>query len=253
VSGPERDLIHAPIVEAVVDLDCVMPPGQDIAALEAPAREAFTDRYPDVRPVYVGEARIEQQEDAPLQVSARHGIYGYQFWQGDGLQLVQVRAQGFSFNRLAPYTSLDDYLPEIERTWRLFVGIASPVQVQLVRLHYINRILLPMADRQIELSDYFRIAPRLPDEERLTLVEFLNQHVAIERDTGNQVNIILTSQPLENSMSMAPIIFDIAASRRIEAAPEDWDSLLATIQSLRDLKNRVFRDSLSEKCLGLFQ
>jgi uncharacterized protein (TIGR04255 family) len=251
VSDPDRPLAHAPIVEAVLDLDCVMPPGLDVTTLEAPARDAFADRYPKVRTLYLEEAQIEQRADAPPQVTARRGIQGYQFWQDDEKQLVQVRAQGFSFNRLAPYTSLDDYLPEIGRTWRLFVGLASPVEVQLVRLRYINRILLPMADGRVELNDYLKIGPRLPDEERLALLQFLNQHLAAERGTGNQVNVILTSQPLENSM--LPIIFDIAASRAEAAAPEDWNTLLTRIQSLRDLKNRVFRDSLTAQCIGLFQ
>src|SRR6266849_1154777 len=180
MSDPDRPLTNAPIVVAVVDLDCVMPPGLDITALEAQARDAFADRYPRVRTLYLEEAQIEQRADAPPQISERRGIQGYQFWQVDEKQLVQVRAQGFSFNRLAPYTSLDDYLPEIERTWRVFVGIVSPVEVRLVRLRYINRILLPTVDGRVELNDYFKISPRLPDEERLTFLEFLNQHVAEE-------------------------------------------------------------------------
>ena len=73
-------------------------------------------------------------------MSVRRGIQALQFLHADEKQLVQVRAQGFSFNRLAPYTSLDDYLPEIERTWHLFVGLASPVQIRVVQLRYINRI-----------------------------------------------------------------------------------------------------------------
>jgi uncharacterized protein (TIGR04255 family) len=251
VSDPDRPLVNAPIVEAVVDLDCVMPPGLDIAALETPARDAFAYRYPKVRTLYLEEAQIEQRADAPPQVTARRGIQGYQFWQEDEKQLVQVRAQGFSFNRLAPYTSLDDYLSEIERTWRLFVGLVSPVEVQLVRLRYINRILLPTVDGRVELNNYLKMGPRLPDEERLTLLEFLDQHLAVERATGNQVNVILTSQPLESSM--LPIIFDIAASRAQSIPPEDWNSLLAGIRSLRDLKNRVFRQSLTEQCLDLFR
>jgi uncharacterized protein (TIGR04255 family) len=251
MSDRDLSLPNAPIVEAVVDLDCAMPAGQEITALEAPARDAYGDRYPDVRPVYVREALIEQKAGVPPQVSARGGIQGYQFWQPDELQLVQVRAQGFSFNRLAPYGSLDDYLPEIERTWRLFVGFASPVEVQRVRLRYINRIVLPTVDGRVELNDYLKIGPQLPDEQRLVLSDFVNQQVAVDRETSNQVNIILASQPPENNM--LPLIFDIAALRTEPITPEDWDSLLAQIHSLRDLKNRVFRDSLTEQCMELFR
>lgn len=67
-----------------------------------------------------------------------------QFLKNDEKQLVQIRPQGYSFNRLAPYGGFDEYLPEIERAWRLFVDIVMPLQVKLIRLRYINRFLLPM-------------------------------------------------------------------------------------------------------------
>jgi len=244
-------LTTAPIIEAVLDIDCDGPPGQEIGALEGPARDSFLDRYPQFRTQLLQEARIEQQPDGPVQFSARRGIQAFQFLQEDEKQLVQVRAQGFSFNRLAPYSSLDDYLPEIERTWRLFVGFASPVLVRALRLRYINRILLPLVDNRVELDHYLRIGPRLPDEEKLTLLGFLNQHAAVEAGTGNQVNIILTPQPRENGA--LPLIFDIEASRVEAIEPERWDALLAAMQSLRALKNRVFRNTLTEQCLELFR
>lgn len=251
MTKPALRLANAPIVEAVLDIDCDMHPGQEITALEAPARNNYQDRYPKFRTQFLQGYEIEQQADAEPRFSAQRGIQAFHFLQEDEKQLVQVRGQGFSFNRLAPYTSLDDYLPEIERTWRLFVGFASPVQVRVVRLRYINRILLPTVESRIELNDYLKIGPRLPDEDRLTFLGFLNQHVAVEAGTGNQVNIILTSQPTENDL--LPLIFDIQASRPEAAEPDDWDSLLARIRSLRVLKNRVFRNTLTKKCLDLFR
>jgi uncharacterized protein (TIGR04255 family) len=251
LSAPGLRLADPPIVEAVLDLDCDMPPGQDIASLEAPAREAFGERYPKLRTQLLHAHRIEQQIGGPAQLSSRQRIQALQLLQEDGRQLVQVRVRGFSFNRLAPYTRLDDYLPEIERTWRLFVRLASPVQVRLIRLRYINRLLLPLVADWVELSDFLTIGPRLPGEESLRLAGFLNQYVAIENDTENEVTITLTMQPLDNNR--LPVIFDIAALQAVAAEPGDWESLLAHIQSLRNLKNRVFRNALTERSLDLFR
>jgi uncharacterized protein (TIGR04255 family) len=185
------------------------------------------------------------------QLSIRHGIQAFQFLHADEKQLVQVRAQGFSFNRLAPYTSLDDYLPEIKRTWQLFVGLASPVKTRAVQLRYINRILLPTVAGRVELSDYLKIGPRLPDEEKLMFVGFLNQHAAVETDTGNQANIVLTTQPQEKDK--LPVIFDNCVRSAGTAEPEDWPWILARILSLRALKNRIFGNTLTERCLNLFR
>jgi uncharacterized protein (TIGR04255 family) len=243
--------VAAPIIEAVLDIECDMPPAFDLAALEERARVVFRDRYPKLRMAHLQEAKIQSSGDAPPKVSVQRGLQGLQFFQEDEKQLVQVRVQGFSFNRLAPYSSLDEYLPEIERTWRLFLALADPVQVRLVRLRYINRILLPMLEGRVELNEYVRIGPRLPDEDRLTLFGFLNRVAAVEGATGNRVNIVLTSQPPEENR--LPIILDIEAVADRPMEPVDWPGLGATIQSLRDLKNMVFRSTLTDQWHKLFQ
>ena len=241
----------APIVEAILDIDCDMAPTHDLTALEAPIRDAFRDRYPKFRTQLLQEHQFEASVDGAPKMTTRQGIQAFQLLQEDEKQLVQIRAQGFSFNRLAPYTSLDDYLSEMERTWRVFVKLVAPVQVRLIRLRYINRILLPMTNGKVKLDDYLKFGPQLPDEDRLTFVGFLNQHSAVEADTGNQVNVILAAQPREHDS--IPIIFDIEAFRTESIEPNDWTSLQSKIQSLRQLKNLVFKDSLTDQCLNLFQ
>jgi len=246
-------LARPPIVEAVVDIDCDMPPGQDLAELEAPGRDAFCDRYPTFRTRFLREGQIElHRGEAAPKVSAKVGIQALQFLQDDEKQLVQLRMQGFSFNRLAPYSTLDDYLPEIERTWRLFVNLASPIQIRAVRLRYINRIELPLTEGRVELGDYLgKVSPQLPGDTGLTFAGFLDQHAAIEKDTFNSVNIILATQPEQNNA--LPIIFDITAVGPGAAEPTNWTGILSRIQSLRSLKNRIFRNTLTDRCLKLFQ
>lgn len=244
-------LPNPPIVEAVLDIECDLPPGQQLAALEEPARKIFGDRYPKFRPQVVQEHLIEAKPKTPPKVSVRHGVQAFQFLQPDEKQLVQVRIQGYAFNRLAPYTSMDDYLPEIERTWRLYVGLSKPVQVRVIRLRYINRILLPTVEGRVQLDDYFTVAPRLPEEQKLTLIGFLNQHTAEEVETGNQVNLILTAQAPEGDR--LPVIFDNTVMSPKPGDPEDWSWISSRIQVLRELKNRIFRSALTKTCLDLFQ
>lgn len=251
MNEPSLKLQNAPIVEAVLDIDCDMPPKFDLAALEAASLACYREKYPKLRPQFIQELQIESKADAPPQLTNRHAIQAFQFRQDDEKQLVQVRVQGFSFNRLAPYKSLDDYLPEIERTWRQFVELASPAQVRLIRLRYINRILLPLVSNRVDLDRYLQLAPRLPNEDKLTFVGFLNQHAAVEVATGNRINIVLSTQVVENGM--LPIIFDNCVMSAGPAAPEEWPSILARIQSLRNLKNEIFKDTLTKECLKLFQ
>jgi uncharacterized protein (TIGR04255 family) len=243
-------LLHAPIIEAVLEIDCDMSPKFELVAMEDRARRLFADNYPKFRKQYVEEYRIKAKADQPPDYSTKRAIQSLQFFQEDERQIVQLRGQGFSFNRLNPYSSLDDYLPEIERTWKLFGEIVSPLQIRAVRLRYINRILLPMVPGGIQLNEFFKIYPVLPDG-TLILGAFLNQYLAVEKDTGNHVNVVLTGQPPENDR--APIIFDNTAMWSGVAEVENWAWLSARIMLLRALKNRIFENTLTEKCLNLFQ
>lgn len=252
MSDVDLNLAHPPIVEAVVDVDCDMPPGQEFSALGKPARDVFQGAYPKFRTAFVQTHHIEKKGDQAPHLSVQHSIQAFQFLQSDERQLTQVRSHGFSFNRLAPYTSLDDYLPHIEKAWNWFVSIASPVEIRSVRLRYINRILLPLKSQGgVELSDYLTIGPRLPDESRFALKGFLTQQSAVESVTGNRINIILTGQPMENDK--APVILDITAESEVKGDPQNWPWLSAKIQSLRVLKNDVFKNTITERCRNLFQ
>lgn len=244
-------LKNPPIVEAVFDVDCDLPPSFDIAALEGPSRERFGDEYPKSRPQFIHEYKIEANVDSSLNASSRPAIQAFQFLHNDGRQLVQVRVQGFSFNRLAPYSGLDDYLPEIERTWRIYVDLVSPVQIRAIRLRYINRILLPMTSNTLNLDEFLKIGPRLPDEDNLKLTGFLIQQAAIEDNTKHNVNLVLTDQAPANEK--LPVILDITVTSPAIVEPTDWPTMRRSIESLRNLKNRVFSNMLTPKCIELFQ
>jgi uncharacterized protein (TIGR04255 family) len=197
------------------------------------------------------EHQIAMTVDAPLKMSSRLAVQAFQLLQEDERQLVQIRANGFSFNRLAPYTSLDGYLPEIERTWRLYTDLVSPVQMRIIRLRYINRILVPMTAGKVDLDEFLKVGPRLPDEERLVLSGFLNQLAATEKDTGHQVNLVLTAQAPANEN--LPVILDITVASEVTAEGTDWSLMKPIIESLRSLKNRIFANTLTPRCIELFQ
>lgn len=244
-------LTSAPIVEAVLDVDCDLPASIDVSSLEASAQTRLCDVYPKFRKRFVQEMQFETKDGEAPKVSARHELQALQYLAEDEKQLVQLRPQGYSFNRLAPYTSLDDYLPEIERTWNLFVHLAAPLQVRLIRLRFINRILLPAVNGSVNLDEYLKLGPRLPDEANLTFSGFFNQHSAVEVATGNAVNITMATQPMEGDK--LPVILDIDAHYAGNMEPADWAQITARIQSLRRLKNLVFKNSLTDPCLNLFQ
>ena len=240
-------LAHAPIVEAILDIHCDLPPGTDFSALQERAEQALSVSYPKVR------RQITQRHHLGIFAlpEASQRVTGLQFLTEDEKQIVQFRGEGYTFNRLAPYGRLDDYLADIEWSWNIFRDLTQPVQIRAIGLRYINRILLPLHDGRMNITAYLNVSPLLPEQETLELLGFLNQNSAVEIATGNHVNITLAMQPIEDEK--LPIIFDIETSDLHIRSPETWQDVREAIDSLRRLKNRVFERTLTRTCLNLFQ
>lgn len=249
----EQDLHFAnpPIVEAVVDIECDFAADFNLKSIEESLKQAFLDSYPKARTQFLQEFSFAMKPGQTVDQSTRQALQAFQFLHDDSKQLVQARSTGYSFNRLAPYSSLDEYLPEVQRTWDLYRAVAKPIQIRAVQLRYINRILLPMPDGPLDLDDYFKSGPQLPEGSGLTFTGFLNQSSAVERETGYLVTTVLTAeQPQEGKL---PVIFDNTVRATRSTQSSDWSGLEATLRALRDLKNRVFRNTLTDTCLNLFQ
>ena len=246
-----QKLKSPPVIEAVVDINCDLPPNIEIEGLEQAARDLFRGEYPLFQTRQLFEHTIQAKGDAPPKASLRRDIEGYLFKTADEKQLVQVRAKGFSFNRLAPYSTLDAYLTEIERTWTLYSSIASPVQIRDIRLRYINLFKLPSVSDKVELKDFLKVDVSFPEESGLQLVGFLNRYSAVDPHTRHRAETILTCKQPENNA--LPIILDITAVNNKQMQPDDWTKILSEIQALRGLKNRVFFNTLTEQCLQRFK
>lgn len=251
MSDHDLKLKNPPIVEAVLDIDCDLPPAFDLVAIEKAARAAFREPYEKCRVQLMQEHRIEATgEEAKHAV--RHTRQALQFLTADEKQLVQVRSGGFSFNRLAPYQTLDEYFPEIERVWGIYVDLVHPIAVRRISIRTINCFAIPLGEhRSVDLADYLKIGPQIADDETMDGTGFLNQYSAIEKSTGNQLTVVLTTQPSDGNDY--PIIFDITVSADIREEPGNWQRLFAVIRSLRGLKNRVFKNTVTDRCLNLFQ
>lgn len=249
-------LKNAPIIEAVIEFHCELPPGQDRAGWEAAFKQRFGAAYPRCQAQHLQEVQFQVGPggDGPSAKAVRQGVHGFRHLSADGKQLVQCRLDGFFFNRLAPYASFDEYLPEALRCWDLYREVAEPVIVRQVCLRYINRLLLPLAGGQLSLSNYLKSPPVLAtpaDGEQFSFVEFVHQHQMAALESKTLVSVVLASQPLENAH--LPVIFEIAAMRSVDLNPADHPAFEVALQSLRHLKNNVFSNTLTPECLKLFQ
>jgi uncharacterized protein (TIGR04255 family) len=250
-----QKLRNPPIVEAVLDIECDLPTGFNFQVIKEAAHEAFRSKYPTPRTTYSQQHTIQlvtSEEPTPAAApTSEVAVQGYQFWSEDGHQLVQIRTQGFSFNRLAPYSSFDDYLPEIKRVWLRYIELVPVTRIKTIRLRYINRMMLPMTQRKVDLDQFLKIGPRAPDEDNFTLAGFASQLSAVENKTKEGLNLVLVAEaPIKDHL---PVILDISVASPFQPiTPGDWPAIETILISLRQLKNRVFENTVTQKCIELF-
>ena len=123
-----RHLEKAPITEALVDFRAAIPPDFAIDSLKS-LRNTIGDRYPVVEEMRFVKAEFELSKGLPERKDTDFGIRGYLFKGQDGQDVAQFRADGFTYNRLQPYTSWDAVLPEALGLWELFVQTVVPVSI----------------------------------------------------------------------------------------------------------------------------
>lgn len=250
--NPEKfGLKNPPIIEAVLDIDCELPPGQKIEDLQPAAQAAFSEAYPESTIRFRQNHTIEASTLPSASIKIEQRIEALQFATADRAQAVQVRAEGYSFNRLAPYEGFDRYQDEIRRTWGRYLAVAAPTGVRALRLRYINRLQLPMDQGKLDLDRYLRIAPRIALEGEMSLTGFLDQRTAVEHATMHRVTLVLASElPSQGSL---PVLLDLTVAAAESYEVSDWAAIADRIQALRLTKNRIFSESLTQECLNLFQ
>jgi|FLOH01.1.fsa_nt_gi uncharacterized protein (TIGR04255 family) len=245
---------HPPIVEAIVDIDCELPPGVTLTDLETAACDSLRDNYPQLQKRLLQQFQIRQQGDAAPEHELKDGgLDTLLFRSEDSRQLTQFRSSGYSFNRLAPYEGMDVYLPEIKRTWENYCAITHPLRIGKIGLRTINRIALPLnVEGGVELETYLKTGPRLPQVpgRALSFTGFLNQHQLLDSGTGHQANIALAIEGKKEEKLILILdidVFDLKPRETLE-----WTEIVPVIESLRNLKNELFFNILTKECLNLY-
>ncbi len=243
-------LANPPIVEAVVDLDCIFDQAPDLQGIRLAAAEAVGQDYPESDQVWRTDFRVDISK-AGANVGASQvapECQALRFWNKQRNQLVQFRTAGFSFNRLRPYSGFDAYKEELRANWLKYCDIAAPNRINIVRLRYVN--VIRIEQNLHDIDDYFKIGPRIPTiEPELSVARFSNKCLVFDSARSSDAEIALDLRPANDSSRYT---LTITVGKRVDIEPIDWLQVCSTIESLRGFKNILFKESITEKCLQLF-
>ena len=237
-----RHYSRAPITEAILDLKVILPDNFPIERfLEIHAR--VRDRFPTSEPIHVGSLAIQAGPEIQVDASRQHS--GFLFRSKDGLRIFQATLQGFTFNRLAPYNSWEEFSNDARNLWEIYKDICKPAFVTRAAVRYINRIDIPV-EGPIKLQDYLKTAPDIASGlPQKNLSSFFMQ-LQIPQEDLNCMLVINETLALPPSPGFISVIFDIDLFRQ-QAWQSDDEDIWDFLTQLRERKNQVFRESITEK------
>ena len=201
------------------------------------------------------EAMRQQQfgfqfsEDSQMKATTSDvGLVGYRLLSEDGRHIVQIRKDGFTFSRLQPYETWEGLRAEAKKAWQVYVNTVLPETVSRIAVRYINVLELPLPIG--DLSDYVTAPPQLPPGLSQKVTSFFTR-IVFSDPSINAAGIL--TQVVEGVIAdKAPFVLDIDVFRETECAA-DGDDCWNTLEKLRELKNQVFFEAITDRTAESFE
>ncbi len=236
-----RNLSRAPITEAVVDIRALVGASFNPTRL-LEAKQLLKAAFPVSKDQKSAQVAVMAGQGLTA-TTTDLGLRGVFLYSEDGLEVVQFRVDGFTYNRLRPYTSWGVILPRALEAWQTFVSLAEPTAVTRIAVRYINHIPVQGSCRDALRALHGRITlpPDLPGETR---GYSFSAHLA-HPDGTTHANVVQTVEPglAQDSVS---VLLDIDVYRSAENLPMSSEALRAEFDVLRAYKNQIFFSSLTD-------
>ncbi len=242
-------LRNAPIHEALIDIRLSLPPNFDVKKFLT-IKSKLKSKYPMIDERWELTGEIEFAPTGSSQ-SMQRKSQGYWFKNQEGTKIVQFRNNGFTFNKLRPYSSWSEILKEAKRTWNLYSAIIGRQSIVRLAVRYINHIHLPLP--LPNMSQYLVLCPTLPGQGQGSIKGFMNRIVIEEPSIGGETIVTQASQQGASKDSMR-ILFDIDTSKRIEDNEQLKESdVWKILDELRKIKNRIFFANVTRKTIEMYR
>lgn len=244
-----RVLNNPPIVEAIFDIKVSPPVDLRLDAVVA-----------KFEPFGFEPARAEEISELEFTVRAgprttSHEIgnaaaVGYRLFSNDRKDVLQIRRDGFTYTRLAPYVGWEKFFADASSCWKTYRENTTPQAISRIALRYINRIDLVRPAGSKRLGQIFEAPLRLPQGYPRFVSQWMTRMMVHEPDQNLQGFVTIISEPPKAQKSQLILDLDVFSKAPL---PVDYDALLSKFLLLRDMKNRLFFATFKEAGLDLFQ
>lgn len=240
-----ENLSRAPIQEAIIDFRVGF--GYQLKKLD------FENLSEELKATYAKQDELHRHsaqmnfEGSTHTVSQSTVFGGMKYQSNDDKFIIQAQIDGLTISRLHPYCGWETLLGETRRVWDVFSKSLKPASLERVACRYINKFEVPAGG--FDFRDYLVSAPEVPRELPQGVSRYFLQQEIPSSENGA---IVLLTQTLETALpGVVTFILDIDAFKQSlfdVNSPIVWEEL----EKLRQLKNRFFFESITDRAKELF-
>lgn len=236
-----RFLSRAPITEALIDIRATVGSSCTPARL-LDAKRLLRDSFPVAKDQKATQVAVETGRDFAA-TTTDLGLRGVFLYSKDELDVVQFRMDGFTFNRLKPYTRWEQILPLALEAFSTFVALTEPTAVTRIAVRYINHVPVSGTHRDAltALHTGLALPADLPGDFRSYGFKAQLDHP----DGRTHANLV---QAVESGLRPGTfsVLIDIDVYRNAPELPMTTDELAREFESLREYKNQIFFSTLTD-------
>lgn len=236
----------APIREAVFDVRIDRLNINDISELQEFKSVVIND-FPIEKKKHNVTGMFQFSPEQLLESKAHSDLTGYIFLSHDSTRQIQVRIDGFTLNILKPYENWNEHFEIFKKYWTHYNLMFKPDNITRIATRYINRIEIPLPFNSFQ--EYVVNMPPIPNCLPQSFANFFMQIQVPSGSENRHVVITETIEPVEKNT--LPFILDIDVFQE-HNLKNNLDDLVKEFNELRNIKNEVFENCITDKTRSLF-
>ncbi len=144
---------------------------------------------------------------------------------------------------------MDEFRQRIDQAFDVYLDVAKPVGAKRIALRYINRIVMS-ANQEIELGEYFKVYPQIPEGMPETISGFLTRAESIYKDLP--IKLVLTLSDAIAPPGQADFILDLEISQDWAEKPLPLQEVLSNLDELKQRQGQAFENLITDRARELF-
>jgi len=241
-----RKYRNPPVVEALCEFQFIPSQPWDITILGL-IYERIKDKFPKKQQQFGVGIQLQ-----PTDRGVEHRIEPVppriQFRKEDETALIQIAPDLLVVNQLKPYPTWENFKSVILENFNVYREIANPKGFRRIGLRYIN--IFEFDKLGIELTEYFRYYPSIPEDLLQTHTSFLVR-VELPFEDGNEILILTLGSIVPSKPDVISLVLDIDYAM-IKPDYISLDSIVEWLERAHKQVERAFESSITDKTRDLF-